>query len=182
MDIMNIVYIALTVLLIVIITILAKYNKLIKLQNRVKKAKANIEIYLNKRFELIPNLVECVKSYSKYEEGTLEGIISLRNNYTGHENLREAGKMNDRLSKYLAIVENYPNLKANAQYISLQNELARIESELERARRVYNDEVTRYNTTIETVPSNIVAGIFAFKKVELFQIENYKRENIKLDI
>lgn len=181
---MDIIYIILTVLLVVILIILFKYNQIIKLLNKVKKTKANIEIYLNKRFDLIPNLVECVKSYSQYEGGTLEEIVSLRNNYNHGNglNLKEAEQMNNRLNKYLAIVENYPDLKSNTQYSNLQNELSRIEDELQNARHRYNDEVTRYNTLIETVPSNIVASIFAFKKAELFQIEDYKRDNLKLDL
>lgn len=184
MEIMDLVYIILTVILIVILIIFVMYNKLIKLLNRVKKAKANIEIYSNKRFDLIPNLVECVKSYSKYEGGTLEDIVTLRNIYNQNKNLnlKQVEQMNGRLDKYLAIVENYPNLKADSQYMSLQSELKEIEDELERARHIYNDEVTNYNTVIESVPSNIVASIFAFKKAELFQIENYKKENIKLDL
>lgn len=184
MEIPNYIYVILFVLLIVIFIILGKYNSLIKLQNRVKKAKANIEIYLNKRFELIPNIVESVKGYTKHEGSTLENIVSLRNQYNSNQNMsmNEAGKMNDQLNRYLAIVENYPDLKANTQFISLQNQLREIEDELEYSRRIYNDEVTRYNTLIETVPSNIVANIFAFKKAELFQIEEHKKENIKIDL
>lgn len=184
MDIMNIVYIVLAVIFVLILVIFAKYNKLIKLQNRVKKAKANIEIYLNKRFELIPNIVECVKSYSKYEGETLEDIVALRNNYNSQKDisLKEAGDMNNQLSKFLAVVEAYPELKANTQYINLQSELSRIEDELERARHRYNDEVTNYNTLIETVPSNIVASVFSFKKADLFQIEESKRENVSLNL
>ena len=184
MEIMDLVYIILTVMLIIILIIFIMYNKLIKLLNRVKKAKANIEIYSNKRFDLIPNLVECVKSYSKYEGNTLEEIVSLRNSYNQNKNLniKQVEQMNDRLNKYLAIVENYPDLKANTQYISLQNELSKIEDELQNARHIYNDEVTTYNTVIESVPSNIVASIFAFKKAELFQVEDHKKENIKLDL
>lgn len=182
MNLENIIYITLAVILLVIVVILLKYNSLIKLQNRVKKASANIEIYLNKRFELIPNLVECVKGYSNYESDTLENIVSLRNSYNSQKNmsLEEASRFNSSLNKYLAIVENYPNLKANEQYGNLQAELSRIEDELERARKYYNDEVTRYNTQVETVPSNIVASIFAFKKAPLFQTSDEGKENINV--
>lgn len=182
MNIENIIYISLVVILIVILIIFAMYNKLIKLLNKVKKAKANIEIYINKRFDLIPNLVECVKGYSNHESSTLEDIVALRNNYNENRNLNinQAGKMNDRLNKYLAIVENYPDLKANQQYLDLQNRLSQIEDELQYARHIYNDEVTKYNTVIESIPSNIVASIFAFKKATLFQAEEHKRENVKL--
>ena len=181
---MDLIYIICLVLLIVIFIIFGKYNKLIKLLNRVKKAKANIEIYSNKRFDLIPNLVECVKGYSKYEGTTLEDIVALRNNYRGnsHMNIGQVSEMNDKLNQYLAVVENYPDLKANTQYLDLQNELSKIEEELQRARHKYNDEVTEYNTVIESVPSNIVASIFAFKHAELFQIEEHKRDNIKINL
>lgn len=182
MNIENIIYISLVVILIVILITFAMYNKLIKLLNKVKKAKANIEIYINKRFDLIPNLVECVKGYSNHESSTLEDIVALRNNYNENRNLNinQAGKMNDRLNKYLAVVENYPDLKANQQYLDLQDELSKIEDELQYARHIYNDEVTKYNTVIESIPSNIVASIFAFKKATLFQAEEHKRENVKL--
>lgn len=181
---MDLLYIILVVVLIVIILIFMKYNKLIKLLNRVKRAKANIEIYSNKRFDLIPNLVECVKGYSKHESSTLEDIVALRNNYNKNEhlNLGQVSDMNNKLNKYLAIVENYPDLKANTQYASLQQQLKNIEDELQRARHIYNDEVTRYNTAIEVVPSNIVASIFAFKHAELFQIEEHKKDNIKVEL
>ena len=181
---MDLIYIICIVLLIVIFIIFGMYNKLIKLLNRVKKAKANIEIYSNKRFDLIPNLVECVKSYSKYEGTTLKDIVDLRNNYKGNEhlNIGQVSEMNDKLNQYLAIVENYPDLKANTQYMSLQSELKEIEDELERARHIYNDEVTEYNTVIESIPSNIVASMFAFKHAELFQIEEHKKENIKINL
>lgn len=174
-------YIILTILLILILIILAKYNKLVKLQNRVKKAKANISIFLKKRFDLIPNLVECVKSYSKYEGSTLEEIVSLRNKYENKDlPIIQAEKMNNKLNNFLAIIEKYPELKADKQYINLQSELSRIENELERARKIYNDEVTKYNIAIETVPSNIVASIFAFKKASLFKAEPEEKENVKI--
>lgn len=184
MEIMDLIYVSLVVILIVICIILLKYNKLIKLLNKVKKAKANIEIYANKRFDLIPNLVECVKGYSKHENTTLEDIVALRNNYNQNKdfNMKQAGQMNNRLNQLLAVVENYPDLKANTQYMNLQKELSDIEDELQRSRTRYNDDVTRYNTEIETVPSNIIASMFAFKKAELFTIEEHKRENVKLDL
>lgn len=180
----DLIYIILFVLLLIIVIILVMYNKLVRLQNRVKRSQSNIEVCLNKRFELIPNIVECVKGYSKYEESTLEKITSLRNNFNSQKNmsLKKASQMNTELNKYLAIVENYPDLKANSEYMSLQNKLSNIEDELQRIRHIYNDDVTRYNTTIESVPSNIVAFMFAFKQAELFQIEDNKKENIKVNI
>ena len=178
----NLIYIILFVVLIVILVILAMYNKLVRLQNRVKRSQSNIEVCLNKRFNLIPNIVECVKGYGKYEKKTLEEITALRSNFNSQKNmsLKKASEMNNELNRYLAIVENYPDLKANSEYMSLQNKLTNIEDELQRIRHIYNDDVTRYNTTIESVPSNIVAAMFAFKQAELFQIEDNKKENIKV--
>ena len=166
----TIIYIILALLLIVIIVVLGKYNQLITLLNRVKKSSANIEIFLKKRFDLIPNLVECVKGYSKYEKETLENIVSLRNNYENKKNIgiEEATQMNNKLNKYIAIVEKYPELKANEQFLDLQRKLNSIEDELVHTRYIYNNDVTKYNTLIETVPSNIVASIFVLNiKIDL---------------
>ena len=177
-------YIILVILLFIIFIILANYNQLITLLNKVKKSRSNIEIFLKKRFDLIPNLVECVKGYSKYEEKTLEKIISLRNNYENKKdlNIKEVSQMNNQLNKYLAIVEKYPELKANEQFLDLQRKLSSIEDELAYTRRTYNNEVTKYNTLIEKIPSNIVASLFAFKKAELFQIDEKEKDNIKIDL
>ena len=184
MNISSIVYIVLAVIFVLILIVFVEYNKLIKTQNVVKKAKANIEICLNKRFDLIPNIVECVKSYSGHESDTLEEIVSLRNNYKENKdiNLEQAGMLNNRLNKYLAVVEAYPDLKANTQYMSLQNELRSIEDELSKARQIYNNDVTIYNTLIEKIPSNLIASIFSFKQAELFQVDSEKRENVKVEL
>ena len=180
----DLIYIILFVVLIIIIIILIMYNKLVRLYNRVKRSASDIEVYLNKRFDLIPNLVECVKSYGNYESNTLENIISLRNDYTKAENMKisEVNEWDNKLSKCLAVVENYPDLKANTEYINLQKELRDIEDQLQRARNIYNNEATNYNIAVDIVPSNIIAIIFAFKKVELFKIEDNKKANIDITI
>ena len=164
----SIIYIVLTVLLIVILVIIAKYNKLVKLFNKMKKAKSDIEICLNKRFDLMPNLVETVKGYSKHENGTLEKITALRSEYNNknHMDIKSANEMNNELTKYLAVVEAYPELKADTEYLNLQSELSIVEDQLKDAREIYNHVANNYNTAIEVVPSNIVAAIFGFKKAE----------------
>lgn len=185
MDYTNLIYISLFIILIVILLILAKYNTLIRLQNRVKNTKANIDIYLTKRFDLIPNLVECVKGYSKHENSTLTEIVSLRNTFNDSKNLgiKEADDLNNSLNKYLVLLENYPELKADTQYLSLQRELTQIENEIRNIRILYNNDVTRYNTAIETVPSNIVASMFAFKKADLLEIsDKEKRKEVKVEL
>ena len=180
----DLIYIILAVLLVVILFVLVIYNRIITAKNKIKNSKANIEIYLKKRFDLIPNLVETVKGYSKHESGTLEKIVSLRNNYNSQKGMsvNEANEMNNTLTKYLAVIEAYPELKANDEFMSLQGELSRIEEELERARTNYNHCVTRYNTLIETVPNNIIASIFAFKKAEWFETEEETKDNVKIEI
>ena len=167
------------VLAIFIIFILVKYNKLVKLRNEVKKSESGIDIYLNQRFDLIPNLVECVKGYTKHEKDVLENITKMRREYMKNsKSIKKAEELNNSLNGILAIAENYPELKASEQFLNLQKNLEKIESQLQAARRIYNNDVTEYNTKIETIPTNLVAGMFNFKKADLFQIEDYKRENI----
>ncbi len=171
--------IAIILFIIILIIILVIYNNLIKSRNRVKQAESGIDVYLNQRFDLIPNLVECVKQYSEYEKGVFAEITELRVSYLKDStNLKSAEKINNKMNEIVALAENYPELKASEQYLNLQKNLTKLESQLQAARRIYNMEVTNYNNKTETVPSNIVAKLFGFKKAELFQIEEYKRENV----
>lgn len=173
---MNIVLVFFIIILLIILLI---YNSLIKARNKVKQAKSGIEVYLNQRFDLIPNLVECVKQYSKYEKEVLTEITELRSAYLKDStNIKNAEKINNKMNEIIALAEDFPELKASKQYLNLQRNLTKIESQLQAARRIYNLEVTNYNNKIETVPSNIVAKLFKFKNAELFQIEEYKRENV----
>ena len=165
---------------IIIIYFLAKYNKLVKLKNSVKQSESGIDVYLNQRFDLIPNLVECVKGYAKHEEEIFENITKLRTEYMNHKNIKDAEKLNNNINNILAVAEGYPGLKASEQFLNLQKNLVKMESQLQAARRIYNNDVTKYNTEIQSVPTNVIAGIFRFKKLDLFQIEEYKRENIDI--
>lgn len=175
--------IALIFIAIIILIILSKYNKIIKLQNNVKQSKSGIDIYLNQRFDLIPNLIECVKGYTKHEKDTLENITKMREEYiNSNKNLKNAEKINDSMNRIMAIAENYPELKASEQFLNLQKNLSKMESQLQAARRIYNNEVTKYNTSIGVVPNNIVAKMFGFKEKELFEIEEYKKENINVNL
>jgi len=165
-----------------LIIVLNIYNKLVQLRNKVKQAKSGIDVYLNQRFDLIPNLVECVKAYSKYENLLFENIGKLRTLYNQTKDFEKANQLNNSLYQILAIAENYPDLKASEQFLNLQKNLVKLESQLQAARRIYNNDVTIYNTKIQTVPTNIVATLFGFKQAELFQIEEYKKENISVKI
>lgn len=176
--------IILEIIIVLIIVILISYNALVRLKNRVMQAKSDIDIVLNQRFDLIPNIVECVKAYSKHESQTLEDVVRERNAYksANKTNLFQAEKVNSDFNRVLAIAESYPDLKADTQYINLQGQLSIIESSLQEKRDEYNDAVTKYNTKIETVPSNIVAKMFNFVKEELFKIDDEKRKNIGVEI
>lgn len=175
--------ILLIIIFILIMTILSKYNKIVKLRNKVKQSKSGIDVYLNQRFDLIPNLVECVKGYAKHEKEIFENITKMRTEYLGSgKNLKKAEEINNGMNKILAVAENYPDLKASEQFLNLQKNLSKMESQLQAARRIYNNDVTNYNTKISVVPNNIIASMFGFKEEELFEIEEYKKENININI
>ena len=173
----------LIIVAILLITILIIYNSLVKARNKVKQAESGIDVYLNQRFELIPNLVECVKAYSKHEQSIFTEIANLRSEYmkqTG--NLKSAENLNNKMNQLIAVAENDPKLKSSEQYLNLQRSLTKLESQLQAARRIYNNEVTAYNNKIAVVPSNVIASLFKFKKAKLFEIEEYKRENININL
>ena len=173
----------LIIIAIVLIVILILYNNLVKTINKVKQAESGIDVYLTQRFDLIPNLVECVKSYTKHESSLFEKVAEMRTSYMNTKDLAEAEKLNSECNKLIAYIENYPELKASEQYLSLQQKLTKIESQLQAARRLYNGEVTRYNTKISVVPTNIIAGIFKFKEAKLFEIEDEEvKSNINIEL
>ena len=175
--------IVLIIVAILLITILTIYNNLVIARNKVKQAESGIDVYLNQRFDLIPNLVECVKGYSKHEEKIFTEIANLRTAYMKqHNNLKDAEVLNNKMNQLIVVAENYPELKASEQYLSLQRTLTKLESQLQAARRIYNMEVTDYNNKISVVPSNLVASLFGFKEENLFEIEEYKRENINIKL
>lgn len=174
--------ICLFTVIILISIVLISYNRFIRLNNKVKESESKIDVLLNQRFDLIPNLVECVKGYSKYESETLEDLTELRSSYKNTDfSVNENEKIDRKFNQIFALAENYPDLKSNEQFISLQNSLYKIENELIQARIGYNNSVTRFNNHVETIPSNIIAKIFAFEKKELFTIDESKKENIKMD-
>ena len=176
--------ICLWIVIIIVSLILLYYNKLIRLSNHVKQTESGIDIVLNQRFDLIPNIVECVKGYSEYESQTFENVVLARNSYRDSKklDLSQAEAVNREFNKILALAENYPELKSNAQYLNLQNQLNIIENKLQIKRDEYNNAVTKYNTTIETIPSNIVARMFNFESAELFKLDENKRKDIKIDV
>lgn len=164
-----------------VIYVLYMYNGLIKARNKVRQAYSGIDVYLTQRFELIPNLVECVKEYMIYENELLENITSLRTKYLQNKNLRDAEILNKECNTILLNVENYPELKASEQFMNLQKNLEKMESQLQAARRIYNMEVNNYNNKVNMFPSNIVAGMGGFKEKEYFEVEVSAKNNVVIN-
>ncbi len=157
--------------IVVVIVIISIYNSLVTSYKKVERSRSLVDIYLKKRFDLIPNLVECVKSYSKHEKETLEMVTQLRNNYENNGSVEDANKLNAYYNKCIALIEAYPDLKAGENYLNLQKELSKVESEIEASRRIYSSDITRYNTKVQTFPTNIFAGIFGYKSLEPLSFE-----------
>ncbi|MHC4771551.1 MAG: LemA family protein [Planctomycetota bacterium] len=158
------------------------YNALIRLRNQVDNAWSQIDVQLKRRHDLIPNLVETAKGYMEHERGTFEAITEARSRAMGANTPAEAGKaegaLTDALSKFMLVVENYPDLKANQNFLSLQETLTSTENKIAFSRQGYNDQVLFYNNKIQMFPSNIIAGMFNFGKREFFEIENADERNV----
>ena len=142
---------------------------MIKRKNEVEHAKSSIDVYLTQRFDLIPNLVTCVKEYAKYEEKIFEEITELRTEYLKTKELSNGEKLEKELNDVILTVENYPELKANEQFLNLQKNLAKMENQIQAARRIYNNEVEKYNNVINIFPNTILAKLLKFKTAEFFQ-------------
>ena len=179
-------WIILGVIIVLAIIISIMYNSLVKLKQRTQNAWSQIDVQLQRRFDLIPNLVECVKGYMTHESETLENVTKLRTSWseatTADEKMKLDNELSSSLKSIMAVAESYPDLKANQNFISLQGELTDTENKISYSRQFYNDIVTRYNTKIQTVPSNIIAGIFGFKAQELYKIDTEEaRKSVKVD-
>ena len=168
----------------VILYIISARNSLVVLRNKVRDQLSQIDIQLKRRFDLIPNLVETVKGYAKHENDTLENVIKARNTYltasSTEEGLKADGELNKTLSKLFALSESYPDLKANENFINLQNELASTEEKIMYARTFYNDNVLNYNNKIELFPSSMVASMFHFEKAKFFEAAEEERKNVEV--
>ena len=178
----TIILMTLVVIAILIILIIKEYNKIIKLQNKVKSSESGIDIYLNQRFDLIPNLVECVKGYAKHEKQLLENITKQRTEYAKNQNLKKAGELNKSLNKVIAIAENYPELKANELYTNLSNNLISIEDEIANSRKYYNGTVRNFNNKIQMFPNNILAKLFRFKEFKMFEANAEEKNNVGVNL
>ena len=160
------------------------YNSLVKLRNMVKDQWSQIDVLLKRRADLIPNLVETVKGYAKHEKETLDAVITARNKAvsatTTEEEMKANGELSGALNKLFALAESYPDLKANTNFMDLQNNLKETEDKISYARQFYNDAVLKYKNKLEVFPSNIVASMFGFKPEPFFEATETERENVKV--
>ena len=178
--------IAIAIIVILIIVVVSMYNNLVRLRQKVKNSWSQIDVQLQRRFDLIPNLVETVKGYMQHENEVLTKVAELRTSWANAGSVHEKAELDNQLSGALktimAVSENYPELKANQNFSELQQELQNTENKISFSRQFYNDSVTMYNTKLEVVPSNIIASMFGFKPEELFKTESEEaRKNVKVD-
>ncbi len=173
------------VVLILVIFFVSSYNSLVKKKITVEEAFSTMDVYLKKRFDLIPNLVETVKGYAKHEKETLAEVVELRNqNYsdmTDEEKIENSTAISRMIPKILALAEAYPDLKANSNFMELSAQLETLEDDIASSRKYYNGAVKAYNMTVQTVPTNIVAGMFHFENKKMFEVEDVaERQNVKV--
>jgi LemA protein len=162
------------ILLLAVLYVIGTYNVFVGLRNQVDNAWSQIDVQLKRRHDLIPNLVETCKGYMQHERGTFEAVTNARAQAMGAKTVAEAAKaegaLGEALSKFMLVVENYPELKANQNFLAVQEELASTENKIAFARQAYNDQTMFFNNRIQMFPSNIVAGIFSFTKRDFFEI------------
>lgn len=173
------------ILVALVVIVIFLYNRLVVLRNRVDNAWSQIDVQLKRRYDLIPNLVETVKGYAAHEREVFERVTEARSQAIAAGAVGEQAKAENMLTSTLrslfAVAENYPELKANQNFLMLQEELSGTESKIAFARQFYNDSVMNFNATIQTFPSNIMAGMFGFQSRDYFEIEEVSREPVKVD-
>ena len=178
-------FIIIGIIVLIVLWVIGAYNGLVRLRMRVQEAFSGMDVYLKKRYDLIPNIVETVKGYAKHEQETLEKVISARNKAISCNAPSEKAdcekELSGCLSRLLALTESYPELKADSQFTSLQKELGDIEDEIAQSRKYYNAVVKPYNTKICVVPTNIIANLFGFKPEPFFTVDDEsERKNVKV--
>ena len=181
---MTVLFIILAIVIVIAIWAIGIYNGLVKAKNRAEEAESGIDVHLNKRYDLIPNLVETVKGYAKHEEATLSQVIEARNACLSAKGLDERDKADNALSGTLkslfALAESYPDLKANASFIELQNSLNQVESEILNARKYYNATARMFNDRMMVFPASLIAKPMGFSKLSYVDVSDEKKENVKV--
>ncbi len=179
---MIILYIILAIAALIILWAIVVFNGFVRLKHRVNEAWSDIDVQLKRRHNLIPNLIETVKGYAKHEKGVFEKVTEARTRAVGAKGVEEKGKAENMLSNTLktlfAVAENYPDLKASANFLELQRELSDTENKIQAARRFYNGNVRDINIQVERFPSRIIAGMFSFKKRDFFEIEEVEERTV----
>ncbi len=181
-----VVYIIMAVIILLIVYIFVLYNSFVSLNNKVKEAFATMDVYLKKRWDLIPNLVETVKGYANHEQETFSEVTKLRNsNYesmSNEEKIITNEKMNTKIDRIMALKEAYPELKANENFKDLSEQLKKIEDDIANSRKYYNAVVRVYNNKVEMFPNNLVAKIFGYHSKKMFEAKNEERKNVKVEL
>lgn len=181
-----VIWIILAIIAVLVIAVIGMYNGLVESKIKVDNAWSQIDVQLQRRFDLIPNFVETVKGYMNHESETFEKIAQLRTSWANTQSVSEKAELDNQLSTALktimAVSENYPELKANQNFSELSEELRNTENKISFSRQFYNDTVTMYNTKLQVFPSNIIAGMFNFTARDLFKAESDEaRKNVKVD-
>ena len=170
--------------LLLVILLIAAYNRRIRLEKKVEEAFSTMDIYLVKRWELIPKLVDTVKAYSAYEKQTLEQVVKLRSadydRLSAEEKLSANAKLSRNLDRVMVVAEGYPELKSSENYLELSRELVKVEDEIAQSRKYYNGCVRLFNTKVETFPGNVLSGIFGFKSKPMYEAEERQRSDINV--
>lgn len=178
--------IVIVLVIIIVLYFLYCFNKLIKANNQVKEAFSTMDVYLKKRWDLIPNIVEIVKGYANYEKNTLEEIVKLRNraydDMNNNEKVSTNTEITSKLSRLMALAEKYPDLKANEQFKNLSQELVKVEEDIANTRKYFNATVRDFNNKVEMFPSNVVAKVFGYKSKSMFKTNEEEKNNIRVEL
>jgi len=177
-------WIILIVVILIAVWFVSAYNGFVKLRNMVREAYSTMDVYMKKRYDLIPNLVETVKGYASHEKTTLENVIKARNSALGASTVKDKiegeNALAGTLKSLFALAEAYPDLKANTNFLQLQSQLQSVEVDIANSRKYYNSVVRSFNTKTESFPSNIVAMVFGFRPEPMFEISSDERQNVKV--
>ncbi len=180
------IYLIIGVIALLVIYVLVTYNGFVRMKNRVDESFSTMDIYLKKRWDLIPNIVETVKGYAKHEKSTLSEVIKLRNgaydNMSSDEKIKANQQLSKGITKIMALAEQYPVLKANENFKDLSTQLTKIEDEIANSRKYYNGTVREFNDKVQMFPGNIVANIFGYKAKVMFEANEEERKNVKVSL
>ena len=179
---MTILIVLLLIIVVLGFLLVGTYNKLVRLRNGAEEAFESINVYLKQRYDLIPNLVNTIKGYTQYESGLLEKIVELRSRAmaSGGKDTAAENELTGALKSVFALSENYPDLKANQEFLNLQQTLTGLEEGIQRARRYYNASARDLNNAVEVFPSNLLAGPFGFQRMGYFEVEDAEKANVKV--